>query len=285
MKLASFFAGIGGFDLGFERAGFSVVFQCEIDPHCQMVLRRHWPAIPLHDDILTLEPGEIPYADVWSAGWPCQDLSHANAQREGLDGKRSGLFYRFADLARKAKPRWIILENVIGLLSADRGEALETVIDELEEIGYMGGWTTANTLHFGLPQNRKRVIIVASLGNDGAHRVIADGCELQRDHSSGNKEWPGSANPEDPSPHRLAGQLRFRKAADAPCAAGQYPSMADGSMWIIACQGSEGALHTKETCKCSVRPATTQNQRNAVIARWIATRADGLFLSATGPSG
>lgn len=104
MRLASFFAGIGGFDLGFERAGAEVVFQCEVDPHCQRVLRRHWPDTPLHDDILTLNAGDIPDADIWSAGWPCQDVSNGNVQRRGLSCERSGLFYAFVDLVRESKP-------------------------------------------------------------------------------------------------------------------------------------------------------------------------------------
>ncbi len=193
MKLASFFTGIGGFDLGFERAGCEVVFQCEVDPHCQLVLQRHWPEVPLHDDILTLNTGDIPDADIWSAGWPCQDVSNGNVQRIGLEGKRSGLFYRFMDLVRKAQPQWIILENVTGLLSADEGQALESVIDEIEEIGYMGGWTTVNTLNFGLPQDRERVIIVGSLRRDSAYQVLAHGCELQRNYPAGRKERPGGS--------------------------------------------------------------------------------------------
>lgn len=193
MKLASFFAGIGGFDLGFERAGAEVVFQCEIDPHCQQVLRRHWPDVPLHGDITTLEPGGIPHADIWSAGWPCQDVSNGNVQRIGLGGERSGLFYDFLGLVREVEPRWLILENVAGLLSADKGQALEDVADALEEVGYLGGWTTANTLDFGLPQDRERVVIVASLASDGAYQVLAHGCELQGDHSQGDEQRPGSA--------------------------------------------------------------------------------------------
>ena len=189
MKLASFFTGIGGFDLGFERAGCEVTFQCEIDPHCQRVLKQHWPDVPLHDDILTLRPGDIPYADIWSAGWPCQDISNANAQRSGLGGEQSGLFFRFIDLARTAKPKWVILENVPGLLSADRGTALESVIDEMEEVGYLGGWTTGcNTLDFGLPQDRERIIIVGSLGTDCAYKVLAYGSSLQRDYQARREE-------------------------------------------------------------------------------------------------
>ncbi len=192
MRLASFFTGIGGFDLGFENAGAKVVFQCEIDLHCQQVLRKHWPDAPLHGDITTLEAKEIPDADIWSAGWPCQDISNGNSQRAGINGSRSGLFFRFIDLAREVRPRWIILENVPGLLSSDRGSALESVIDEMEEIGYLGGWTTCNTLDFGLPQNRERIVIVASLGTDRAYNVLAHGSRLRGDHQARGEQRKGS---------------------------------------------------------------------------------------------
>jgi DNA (cytosine-5)-methyltransferase 1 len=101
MRVASFFAGIGGFDLGFQNAGMQPAFHCEIDPYCQAILKRHWPEVPLHGDIETLEAEAIPETDLWAAGWPCQDLSHANTRRAGIQGARSGLFFRFAELARK----------------------------------------------------------------------------------------------------------------------------------------------------------------------------------------
>ncbi|HAJ60869.1 MAG TPA: DNA (cytosine-5-)-methyltransferase, partial [Cyanobacteria bacterium UBA8543] len=112
MRVASFFAGIGGFDLGFERAGMKVVFQCEIDPFCQQILKRHWPQVPIHEDITTLVPPTIPTADLWCAGWPCQDLSNANTERKGLTGQRSGLFYKFVELVAEVHPAWLVLENV-----------------------------------------------------------------------------------------------------------------------------------------------------------------------------
>jgi len=182
MRFASFFAGIGGFDLGFQRAGMTPVFHCEIDEHCQRVLKRHWPKVPLHGDIQTLESAEIPETDLWAAGWPCQDVSHANAQRKGLAGERSGLFFRFADLAREVTPRWIVLENVSGILSADRGEAFEAVVDELEAIGYLGIWFTCNTLSAGLPHNRERVFVVASFRSEDSYQFYSHGGELLRDH-------------------------------------------------------------------------------------------------------
>ena len=184
MRFASFFAGIGGFDLGFQRAGMDPVFHCEIDPYCQRILRRHWPEVPLHGDITTLDSAEIPQADLWAAGWPCQDVSNANAQREGLGGRRSGLFFVFSELARVATPRWLVLENVSGLLSADEGTAFERVIDELEAIGYLGVWFTCNLRSAGLPHNRERVFIVGSYKSDAVYEFFADGGQLFGDNSA-----------------------------------------------------------------------------------------------------
>jgi DNA (cytosine-5)-methyltransferase 1 len=187
MNFASFFAGIGGFDLGFQRAGMTPVFHCEIDPHCQIILKRHWPNTPLHGDIEDLQASAIPGADLWAAGWPCQDLSHANFDRSGLKGRRSGLFFRFTELAGEVRPKWLVMENVVGLLSAERGEALEAVANELEEIGYLGGWFSCNALDAGLPQNRERIFFVASYRSESAYKFISNCRELYRDSPSRRK--------------------------------------------------------------------------------------------------
>src|SRR6266851_2683499 len=183
MRFASFFAGIGGFDLGFQRAGMIPAFHCEIDPFCQRILKKHWPEVPLHDDITTLKPADIPEADLWAGGWPCQDVSHANAQREGIHGVRSGLFFTFTELARKVRPSWIVMENVSGLLSSDDGFAFESVVDELEEIGYMGIWFTCNTLSAGLPHNRERIFLVCSYRSPLSQQFYSDCGELLRNDS------------------------------------------------------------------------------------------------------
>lgn len=185
LRAASFFAGIGGFDLGFERAGIETVFHCEIDEHCQQVLKRHWPSVPLHGDITTLSANEIPKADIWTGGWPCQDLSHANTDRKGLKGKRSGLFHNFADLAAEAQPKWLVMENVVGLLSAEGGEALEVVTDQLEEIGYLGGWFACNTLDAGLPHHRERIFIVATYRSESAYKFLSNVSSCYRDFAAG----------------------------------------------------------------------------------------------------
>jgi DNA (cytosine-5)-methyltransferase 1 len=184
LRVASFFAGIGGFDLGFERAGMQVVFQCEIDTLCQSILKRHWPQVPLHADINDLNSTTIPEADLWCAGWPCQDLSNANTSRQGLAGGRSGLFYRFMELVAEVHPTWLVLENVPGLLSAEQGTALETIIDTLEEVGYLGGWLSCNALHTGLPHDRDRIFFIASFGDNRSHYIFADSSKLHRDSSS-----------------------------------------------------------------------------------------------------
>jgi DNA (cytosine-5)-methyltransferase 1 len=181
MRVSSFFAGIGGFDLGFERAGMNVVFQCEVDPFCQRILKRHWPHTALHDDITTLNPATIPASDLWCAGWPCQDLSTANTERAGLAGKRSGLFFAFMDLVRAVHPAWLVMENVPGLLSAEQGTALESVINTLEANGYLGGWVSCNAADAGLPHNRDRVFFVASYRSERAYHFFTDSSELSGD--------------------------------------------------------------------------------------------------------
>jgi DNA (cytosine-5)-methyltransferase 1 len=195
MRVSSFFAGIGGFDLGFERAGMQVVFHCEIDTFCQQILKRHWSHVPLHDDITTLTPATIPTSDLWCAGWPCQDLSTANADRKGLTGERSGLFFTFMDLVKEVHPKWLVMENVPGLLSAEQGIALETVINTLEKNGYLGGWVSCNAIDAGLPHNRDRVFFIASFGTECAYHFFTNSSELSGD-TSPRKSSPAQTRPD-----------------------------------------------------------------------------------------
>lgn len=197
MRFSSFFAGIGGFDLGFQLAGMKPVFHCEIDPYCQKILKRHWPEVPLHGDITTLDAADIPESDLWSGGWPCQDLSNANTNRAGLGGARSGLFFDFVGLAKERQPKWLVLENVSGLLSADGGSAFERVVDELEAIGYVGIWFTCNLLDAGHPQNRERIFIVASYKCDSAYEFYSDGGKLLGNHSPRAAGWARRENGPD----------------------------------------------------------------------------------------
>ncbi|MBN8691186.1 MAG: DNA (cytosine-5-)-methyltransferase [Armatimonadetes bacterium] len=175
LRVASFFAGIGGFDLGFERAGCKVVFQCERDGFCQQVLQKHWPDVPLVGDINNVTATDVPSAEIWCGGFPCQDLSLANqGKRKGLDGIRSGLFHKFAALAAEVRPKWLVLENVVGLLNSHDGEDFGIVLSVLDELGYCAAWRVLDSKYFGTPQRRRRTFVVASLETDGAARVFFD---------------------------------------------------------------------------------------------------------------
>lgn len=192
LKVASFFAGIGGFDLGLERAGMKVVFQCEINAFSQRVLRSRWPMVKLHGDISDLNPQDIPRADVWTGGFPCQDVSLANqGKRKGLQGERSGLFYAFAELVKAGKPSWIILENVPGLLNSHSGEDFQTILSRLDELGYGVSWRVFDAKNFGTPQRRRRVYIVASLGSLSSAEVLFEQGSIAEVAKAGkNKKLP-----------------------------------------------------------------------------------------------
>lgn len=164
-SVASFFSGIGGFDLGFERAGYQITFQCEIDKFCNHILEQRWPhertKIHRATNIKHVSAADIPVSDVWVGGFPCQDVSLARmGPRAGLRGARSGLFHEFARLLGDRRPRVFVIENVPGLLSSHRGRDFGIVIRTLAELGYGVGWRVLNSKDFGVAQSRRRVYIV-----------------------------------------------------------------------------------------------------------------------------
>ena len=155
MTFVSFFAGIGGIDLGLERAGHECVGQVEIGPYCNRVLEKHWPGMWRHDDIRTLDPADIPAADLWCGGFPCQNISSAGL-KEGIRGAKSGLFFNFARLVREGRPAVVLLENVAGLSSRGLGE----VLWELSSCGYDAEWETLPAGIFGAFHQRHRTFVV-----------------------------------------------------------------------------------------------------------------------------
>lgn len=166
----SLFSGVGGFDMGFDRAGFQCAFQCEIDKQARSVLARHWPNVTQHEDVRQIGKHNLPPIDVLIGGFPCQDLSVAG-QRKGLQGgTRSGLFYELARIAVELRPRFVVFENVPGLLSSDDGRDFARVLRHLGNIGFHGGWRVLDAQHFGLAQRRRRVFGVFSRGRAGAER-------------------------------------------------------------------------------------------------------------------
>lgn len=160
-KVNSFFAGIGGFDLGFENQGFQTEYLCEINPFCNEVLSFHWPNVKKGTDICAIDESSIPVADVWCGGFPCQDVSVARgaSQRLGLDGTRSGLFFRYAELIEKKRPKVVVIENVEGLFNSNGGRDFGVILQRMTQLGYAVAWRLVNSRYFGVPQSRSRVYL------------------------------------------------------------------------------------------------------------------------------
>ncbi len=157
MTFGSLFAGIGGLDLGLERAGMETRWQVEIDPYCQQVLAKHWPDCGRWDDIRTFPPPptEDWKVDLICGGFPCQDISYAG-QGAGLAGARSGLVFEALRVVRELRPRYVLLENVAALLS--RG--LDRVLGELAAIGFDAEWHCIPAAAVGAPHIRDRVFVI-----------------------------------------------------------------------------------------------------------------------------
>ena len=184
MRVLSLFSGIGGFDLGFERAGMSVIGMCEIDKYAQKILTRRFNAT-LHTDVrkVSYERGAV---DLICGGFPCQDLSVAG-KRRGLAGNRSGLWHEFARIIDEAEPAWVVVENVPGLFSSNDGHDFAVIVDWLAQRGYGVGWRVLDAQGFGLAQRRKRVFIVASFGNPSACTVLLEPESVHRNSQTSGK--------------------------------------------------------------------------------------------------
>jgi DNA (cytosine-5)-methyltransferase 1 len=192
MKFGSLFAGVGGFDLGFEAAGMECCFQVEWDKYCQQVLAYHWPDVPRWSDVSNVKGADLPPVDVITFGSPCQDLSVAG-KRAGLDGGRSNLFFEATRIIREMRdatdgvfPRVAVWENVPGAFSSNEGHDFGSVLDGLAESGALGvEWAVLDARWFGVPQRRRRIFVVAEFDPARAFRggepVLAIGKGSPRD--------------------------------------------------------------------------------------------------------
>jgi DNA (cytosine-5)-methyltransferase 1 len=181
--IAGLFAGIGGIELGLERAGFVANMQCERLPEARAVLSQRFGEARLYEDVRALvqRPAfRLPMVDVVSAGFPCQDLSQCGGTA-GIRGKQSGLVdCLFELLSRRVRgPRWVLLENVPFMLRLDRGRAMSHLTRSLEQLGFAWAYRTVDARAFGLPQRRQRVVIVASRTEDPRLVLFADHAEAR----------------------------------------------------------------------------------------------------------
>lgn len=161
MRLLDLFSGIGGFSLGLERSGaFETVAFCEIEPYCQKVLAKHWPKVPIYNDVRTITADRLAAdgiaVDAICGGFPCQDISTAG-KGAGLAGERSGLWFEYARIISEVRPRYVIVENVSALLARGLDEVLRT----LAEVGYDAEWEVISASSVGAPHQRDRIWIVA----------------------------------------------------------------------------------------------------------------------------
>lgn len=156
LTVGSLFTGIGGLDLGLEHAGMHVVWQAENDPYCTRILHKHWPHVPNLGDVTTIDWSNVERPDLVAAGFPCQDASDAG-QRAGIDGKQTGLWVEVARCVRHLRPRWVVLENVTGLLARGFGR----VVGDLAALGYDTEWDCIPAAAVGAPHLRARTWIVA----------------------------------------------------------------------------------------------------------------------------
>ncbi|MCC4295839.1 DNA cytosine methyltransferase [Brevundimonas aurantiaca] len=157
MNFVSLFAGIGGFDLGLERAGMTAVAQCEISPKCRYLLRQHWPEVQQFEDVCTMRAADVPHrVRLICGGFPCQDISFAG-KGAGLAGERSGLWREYARLIGEFRPDYVVVENVAALL----GRGLGDVLGDLASLGYDAWWDCIPASAVGAPHRRDRLWIVA----------------------------------------------------------------------------------------------------------------------------
>ena len=208
MNVLSLFSGVGGFDYGLENARMKTIYQCEWDKHATRILERHWPTVPRWGDISTLTAKEIlrhgTPPDVVAWGSPCQDLSVAG-KRAGLEGERSSLFHegiRIINELRKETnneyPKISIWENVAGALSSNRGADFGVIIDEMAKAGAMViEWGLLDAQHFGIPQRRRRVFVIAIFNSATATNcpipLLPVGESLPRDTAKGKPKRKSSA--------------------------------------------------------------------------------------------
>lgn len=158
MKVGSLFSGIGGFDLGLEHAGFTIEWQVEIDEYARRVLAKHWPNVTRYEDIRAIDWRTVTPVDVLCGGFPCQDLSIAGRKAGLKEGTRSGLWFEYAKAIRILRPKYILVENVSGLLV---NHAMGRVLGDLAECGYDAEWSSIRASDFGFPHERKRIFLAA----------------------------------------------------------------------------------------------------------------------------
>lgn len=265
LSVVDLFSGIGGFSLGLERTGgFKTAAFCEINPYSRAVLRKHWPTVPIYEDITTLTGQQLRKdgisVDVLTGGFPCQDISHAG-RKAGIDGDRSKLWAEFARLTDETRPAWVIIENSAALHT--RG--LDVVLRDLADIGYDAEWSGVSACAFHLAHMRRRLLIVAyptgQWGQQCGRLQFAESSDPARHVHLGVRE-PQPARVAHGVPHRMD-----RLASIGNSIVPYIPEMVGGAILRATTarsendQGRDGdklkeAELASESCSSGPRPLT-----------------------------
>ena len=176
MRFLDLFAGIGGFRLALEQAGHKCIGFCEIDKFARQTYKANFNTegeVEWHDitTVTDEDVRQLGSVDIITAGFPCQAFSVAG-KRGGFEDTRGTLFFEIARIARILKPRYLLLENVKGLLNHSGGTTFATILNVLGELGYWVEWQILNSKDFGVPQNRERVFIVGHFGGEPRRKVF-----------------------------------------------------------------------------------------------------------------
>lgn len=199
LTFGSLFSGIGGIDLGLQRAGMHCEWQVEKDAFCQKVLAKHWPNTPRYGDIRECGSHNLRPVDLVAGGFPCQP--HSLAGRRQASSDERDLWPEFHRIIRELKPRWVLAENVLGLLSSESGSFFGGILRDLAQAGYDAEWCVLSAAEFGAPHLRERVFIVAHtrLGRDGWKEGTVSNRQRSTALSAGIRQWEGRAEMADTS--------------------------------------------------------------------------------------
>jgi DNA (cytosine-5)-methyltransferase 1 len=230
MRYGSVCSGIEAASVAWLPLDWRPVWLSEIDPFCCALLARHYPDVPNLGDIRNVTARDGP-VDVLVGGTPCQDFS-VNGLRRGLAGDRGSVTSRYLDLAEALGPRWVVWENVVGVLDADRGLAFGTFLGSLADRGYSLAWRVLDLADFGVPQRRRRLFLVGHLGAGSLHPAFV----LADLHGGGNHARPGGPL------HREGADAAGRHAGPFGWTGDPTPKCAAGhALTLRAAQGGEGA--------------------------------------------
>ncbi|MEN6533069.1 MAG: DNA (cytosine-5-)-methyltransferase [Bryobacteraceae bacterium] len=192
--LGTICTGIGGFDTGFEESGWKTAWQIELDDVNRAVLADRFPWARQYRNLLDWRSFALSPVACIAFGFPCQDISNMAAakhdqSKRGLAGERSGLFFAIMEIVEALKPAWLVIENVPALLHSNDCQDFETVIRQLADRGYVGFWRVLDAQYFGIPQKRRRLLLVSGLGRHPSMDMLVDAGPVESLPASPGSNW------------------------------------------------------------------------------------------------